>query len=104
MGYVRALRGRLAIASLSTVLVASCFAQHVRADQTTYEIQPNDTLSSIAARFGTTVSAPMAANHIASASYIRTAETLIIAASANAPAHSPLQPATSTSASSVYVV
>jgi LysM repeat protein len=104
MGYVRALRGRLAIASLSSVLVASCFAQHVRADQTRYVIQPNDTLSSIAAHFGTSVSALMAANHIANASYIQTGETLIIGASAKTPAQTAMQPATSTSASSVYVV
>ena len=53
-------RGRLAAASLSTLLVASCFTHQVRAGQRGYVVQPNDTLSGIAARFGTTVPALMA--------------------------------------------
>jgi LysM repeat protein len=88
MRYIHSLRGRLATASLSTMLVATCFVQQARADQTTYVIQPNDTLSAIASRFGTTVPALMAANNISNSSFIVAGQSLVISSAASTPAQS----------------
>lgn len=103
MRYLRTLRGRVATASLSTMLVASCFVHQARADQTTYVIQPNDTLTGIASRFGTSVSALMAANNISNASFIVAGQTLVISSAAATPSQATTVSAASAS-QTFYVV
>jgi LysM repeat protein len=78
MRYMRTFRGRLVAASLSTLLVASCFAHPARADQNSYVVQPNDTLSAIALRFGTTVPALVALNHLSNSGFIVAGQTLVL--------------------------
>jgi len=57
---------------LSLIVVSAAYAQ------TTYVIQPGDTLSSIAAQFNTTVAAIAAANNIVNPNWIFAGDTLII--------------------------
>jgi len=57
---------------LSLILVSAAYAQ------TTYIIQPGDTLSSIAQRFNTTVAAIAAANNIVNPNWIFAGDTIII--------------------------
>jgi LysM repeat protein len=57
---------------LSLIVVSAAYAQ------TTYVIQPGDTLGSIAARFNTTVAAIAAANNIVNPNWIFAGDTLII--------------------------
>jgi peptidoglycan/xylan/chitin deacetylase (PgdA/CDA1 family) len=53
---------------------------------TTYEVQPDDTLSSIARRFGTTVEAIVAANDLADPSQIEVGQVLMIPGASTATA------------------
>jgi len=57
---------------LSLIVVSAAYAQ------TTYVIQPGDTLSTIAAQFNTTVAAIAAANNIVNPNWIFAGDTLII--------------------------
>jgi LysM repeat protein len=72
----RRLRAVLAALTLCLALAGTCFTQQAYAVQQTYVVQGNDTLSSIAQRFGTTVSALMAANGIANPDRIYVGEVL----------------------------
>src|ERR1035437_9911826 len=98
MTCLRGFHGRVAIASLSALLIASGFAQGARAEQPSYVVQPSDTLTSIAQRFNTSVSALAQANHLGNADFIRPGMRLVLTGSAVAPA------ATTTKGGNVYVV
>jgi peptidoglycan/xylan/chitin deacetylase (PgdA/CDA1 family) len=62
----------------------------VAAQQTTYTVRAGDTLSSIAARHGTTVSALAAANNIANPNLIRVGQVLRIPSAVPPPAPAPI--------------
>lgn len=71
---------------ISLIVVSTAYAQ------TTYVIQPGDTLSSIAAQFGTTVAEIAAANNIVNPNWIFAGDTLIIP-TGGAPPTDPQPPA-----------
>ena len=70
---------------LLLVLPAGLLAGVVYAD-TTYTVQPGDTLSGIAAQYGVTVEAIMAANNLESRSVVYAGQTLIIPSPGSTPA------------------
>ncbi len=90
MSHQRSIRGRLALASLGAVIIASCLVHDVRADQITYVTHQNDTLTAVAQRYGTTVQTLASANHIANPNFIRPGMRLLIAVPGPSLAPSPL--------------
>lgn len=77
--------GRLVAAGMLCVaLTGAGFVQRASASAGTYVVQPNDTLSSIAATLGTTVAALMAANNLKNADLIVPGQILVIGTSAPA--------------------
>ena len=81
----RACRGtqHALLAVVALLLASLCFAVVAAAQEPTpeppvYEVQPGDTLYSIAERFGTTVEAIVAANGIADPSLIDVGQKLVI--------------------------
>ncbi len=97
------LRWRIALAALAFVLAlgflpASIFADPLEATGCTHLVQRGDTLYSIAAKYGTTVAALVAANNITNANYIWAGVNLKLpgcGATSTAPAKpsAPAQPA-----------
>ena len=79
MPHKRSVRTRVALASLSAVIITSCLVHDVRANQITYQTQQSDTLTAIAQRYGTTVEALAEANNISNPNLIRPGMNLIIA-------------------------
>lgn len=80
------LTGLVAIIMLFGPLVTAASAD------STYRVQPGDTLISIAARYGTSVDAIVAANHLASRSTIYAGQVLTIPSPGSSPAPPPVQP------------
>jgi len=66
------------VALLASLLIGGSLAQQVRAGQTTYKIQPNDTLSSIAQQYGTSVGSLVKTNHLANPNVIIAGHSLEI--------------------------
>jgi LysM repeat protein len=89
----------LAALGLAGLSLTAYPVQRAAADDGTYVVQPNDTLSGIALSFGTTVSALMAANNLQSPDRITAGEVLVISGAGTAPAG-----AASTAAPTIYVV
>lgn len=92
MSHQRSFRGRIALASLSAVIVGSCVVRDARADQITYVTHPYDTLTAVAQRYGTTVKALADANHIANPNVIRPGQVLdiVVPAAPQSPVLKPL--------------
>lgn len=86
MTHVRRARLILPIVLLCLVLGASFAADRAHAAQTSYVVQPNDTLSGIALRFGTTVSTLMSANGLTDANRIVVGQVLTLCGSGMASA------------------
>ena len=86
-----------ATGAAATVPTASASSQ---APGTTYVVQPGDTLSSIAARYGTTAAALATANAIADPNLIYAGQTLVVSASSAVPTAS----ASSQAPGTTYVV
>ena len=80
--YVRCLSHWLAIAALSITLLAGTLS--IAHADTSYTVQPGDTLSGIAYRYGVTIDSIVAANNLPNRSTIYAGQTLVIP-SASAP-------------------
>lgn len=103
----RRLRATAAALTLCLSLAGTYFTQQAHAVQQTYVVQPNDTLSSIALRFGTTVPALMAANSITNPDRIVVGQVLTVSCSSMPAVASTTSTVFSASASgtaNVYVV
>ena len=79
------LRRRTMLGLLLLLIPAGLLARVAYAD-TTYVVQPGDTLSGIAAQFGVTVEAIMTANNLESRSLVYAGQTLIIPSPGSTPA------------------
>jgi LysM repeat protein len=88
------------VIKLSSSTVAPAPTPTTPAPATTYTVVARDTLSGIAARFGTTTRNLMSINGIADANRIRIGQVLTIAGAAAAPA----APASASGATSTYTV
>lgn len=106
------MKSRFRVVLLVVTLIVLWPAQLVLAD-TTYTVQPGDTLSSIARTFGVTVDAIVQANNLANPNFIVSGQVLTIPgvdgpvnAETTTPAPAPTQPATpvQTTADGRYVV
>jgi len=72
-------RWRLLAATSAVILALAAGGPHgVSAQQLTYVVQPNDTLSGIALAYGTTVTALLADNELSSAGALRVGQRLLI--------------------------
>jgi LysM repeat protein len=93
----------LAALGLAGLSLAAAPAQRAAASEGTYVVEPNDTLSGIALNFGTTVSALVTANDLASADQISVGQVLVIDGVSGA-ADTAGTAATPSAGATVYVV
>jgi LysM repeat protein len=89
--------GRWLIAAALALMLVAGPASGVAFAQSRYTVQPGDTLTSIAARYGTSVDAIVAANNLPNRSTIYAGQSLVIpTGGSSAPASQPPQQATGT--------